>query len=64
MADKKHAIPSEGLLSSNNNGDSAKSSHFESGRKIDKVKVGPSKRVIYFVNLHVLYSSIVLKIES
>lgn len=46
MADKKHTIPSEGSLFSNNNRDSAKTSHFQSGRKIDKVKVGPSKRVI------------------
>lgn len=49
MADKNHTIPLEGSLSSNNNRDSAKSSHFESGRKNEKVKVGPSLIVILSV---------------
>ncbi|KAG5284148.1 hypothetical protein AALO_G00023460 [Alosa alosa] len=40
MADKKHTIPLEGVLSSNSNDwDSAKSTHFESGRNINQVKV-------------------------
>ncbi|XP_041947548.1 unconventional myosin-XIX isoform X1 [Alosa sapidissima] len=40
MADKKHTIPLEGVLSSNSNDwDSAKSTNFESGRNINQVKV-------------------------